>query len=95
MIEIALYAVKDAAVHSPLHKLVHERLAERSDMLGGARLIADEEENGFGDLLTWSSKKAHEDAGKAMMAQADLAPFFQDMNPPHVFALFSTVSSNE
>jgi len=95
LIEIALYSVQDATVHTPIHGLVHERLSARDDMLGGARLTADEEENGFGDLLTWSSKEAHESAGQAMMGQADLAPFFGGMNPPHVFALFSTVSSPE
>ncbi|MEM9811039.1 MAG: hypothetical protein AAF913_00075 [Pseudomonadota bacterium] len=93
--EIALYTVQDASAHEPAQVGVHKALATLDGMLGGARLTLDGEANGYGDLLTWGSKADHEMAGQALMGQANLAPVFGGMNPPHVFALFTTVTSSE
>lgn len=87
--ELALYQVADAPAHEAVHSLVHERIQGREGLLGGARLQADGASLGYGDLLTWTNPQAHKATGEAMMAQPDLAPFFNGFSEMKVFALFS------
>lgn len=89
LVEIALYTVVDAAKQQSVHQRVYAQLAQMEGMLGGTRLEAVDGENGFGDLLLWRDRAAFESTGKALMANPELAPFFENVQETHVFALFS------
>lgn len=88
LVEIALYRVKDAKVHEAVHDERYGRLRQQDGMLGGASLVADGIERGFGDLLTWRDLESWEEAGKTMMAVPELAPFFEGSEESIVFAVF-------
>lgn len=89
LVEIALYRVKDAALHQDVQDDLYGRLQRQDGMLGGVPLVADGIERGFGDLLTWRDLESWEQTGKAMMAVPDLKPFFEGLEQSNVFAVFT------
>lgn len=88
LIEVALYRVADVEVHRKVHPTLYDLLPERTGTLGGARLVSDSDEDVYGDLLIWPDATAWETAGRTMMAEESLAPFFNGVGETFVFQLF-------
>ncbi|MEE9322751.1 MAG: hypothetical protein V3U76_20075 [Granulosicoccus sp.] len=89
LIEIALYTVQDASIHSKVHKKLYKRLSDQQGMLGGARLTASTIENEFGDLLIWKDAATWNKTGQILMQEPELADFFKGVDNSLVFALFT------
>lgn len=92
-VEIALYQVAAPDALDPVHTLLHAgKLPGRDGFLGGARLQSSEKPALRGDLLGWRDRSAWQQTGEAMMADPDLAAFFEQAgNQTELFQLYDRV----
>jgi hypothetical protein len=88
VVEVAAYAVRDAAAHIHVHSRVHEALGAFAGHRGGAPARQVEDPRQFADLIGWENPEAHQRASAALQERSDLAAFFSGIGEMKVFELF-------
>jgi hypothetical protein len=91
VVEVAAYAVRDIAVHVDVHGRVHRALQTVAGHRGGAPAQQVDDPGQFADLIGWENLEAHQRAGAALQARADLAAFFSGIGDMKVFELFAVL----
>lgn len=91
VVEVAAYAVRDVAAQLEVHGRVHEALRALAGYRGGAPAHQVEDPHQFADLIGWEHREAHQRAGEALQARADLGAFFSGLGEMKVFELFSVL----
>ena len=91
VVEVAAYAVRDAAVHLEVHARAHDALRALAGHRGGAPAQQIEDPSHFADLIGWEDVSAHQRAAAAMQERDELAPFFSGIGEMKVFELFSVL----
>jgi hypothetical protein len=91
VVEVAAYAVRDVAAQLEVHGRVHEALRALAGHRGGAPARQVEDPSQFADLIGWEHREAHQRAGAALQARADLGAFFSGLAEMKVFELFSVL----
>ncbi len=97
-VEIAAYRPSDPTVHGPQHRLVHRsKLPMRPEVVGNVGLagLAGAEDGLMVDVVGWTSAAGLSTVQAELMADPELAAFFDPGNVLSVFALFESAVDRE